>query len=339
MLDHSTRFTLHSASPMPNDFYKTLEIPKTASQAEIQRAYRKQARKLHPDVNPDDAGAKKKFQNLQEAYDVLNDPEKRRIYDQFGVSPDQMGTGGGPQGPFQWSFGSGGSRGGPSRGFRSSPRSESGTVDVEDLMKIFGVDMDARPDTFFGGHPSRPTRGMDLERTLTIPFTMAILGGVVDMVVRRGSKEEKISVKIPAEIEEGKKIRLAGQGNPGAGGAKSGNLMITIHIDEHPFFQRKAENLYVRVPVSLKEAVFGAKIDVPTPKERVRVTVPAGSSSGTKLRVRGRGLRKSADSTEVGDLFVELSVILPKKWTQEDMKLLESLKNDAPESLRTDLRF
>ena len=323
---------------MIDDFYKTLEVPKTASQTEIQKAYRRLARKLHPDVNPNDVGAKKKFQKLQEAYDVLNDQEKRRIYDQFGVSPDQMGAGGGPQGPFQWSFGSGGTQG-PFRGFRSSSRSDSGVFDIDDLMKAFSVEMGGGQDTSFGGNYSRPTRGMDLERTLTIPFTVSILGGAVDMVVRRGGKEEKISVKIPAGIDEGKKIRLAGQGNPGTGGGKSGNLMVTVHIDEHPFFQRKAENLYVRVPISLKEAVFGAKIDVPTPKEHVCVTVPAGSSSGTKLRLRGRGLRKSTDSLEVGDLFVELSIMLPKKWLPADLKLLESLKNDTPESLRIDLRF
>ena len=323
---------------MSEDYYKILEIPKTASQAEIQKAYRKLARKLHPDVNPNDAGAKKKFQKLQEAYDVLNDPEKRRIFDQFGVAPEQMGTGGG-QGPFQWSFGSGGPQG-PFGGFRSSSRSTPGPFDVDDLMKMFGVGggMENGQDAYFGV-PPRPTRGKDVERTLTIPFTVSILGGVVEMPLRRGGKEEKISVKIPAEIADGKKIRLAGQGSPGTAGGKAGNLMVSVRVEEHPCFRRKGEHLYVQVPISLKEAVFGAKIDVPTPKGSVRVTVPPNSSTGTKLRLRGRGLRKSDHSPEVGDLFVELSVVLPTKWTTADRKLLESLQNDAPESLRTDLRF
>ena len=337
MLYRVTLFTLHSPSPMSDDFYKTLDIPKTASQAEIQKAYRKLARKLHPDVNPGDGGAKKKFKKLQEAYDVLNDPEKRRVYDQFGVSPDQMGTGGG-QGPFQWSFGAGGPKG-QFHDFRSSSGGRTGHFDIDDLIKIFGAGgMDETQGSYFGGGP-RPTRGTDLERTLRIPFMVSVLGGVVEMNLRRNGKEGKISVTIPAGIEDGRKIRLTGQGNPGTGGGKSGNLLVTVHVDEHPFCHRKAENLYVRVPVSLKEAVFGAKIDVPTPGENVRVTVPAGSSTGTKLRLRGRGLPQSATSSEVGDLFVELSVVLPKKWTAADLELLKSLKNDTPESLRADLRF
>jgi DnaJ-class molecular chaperone len=326
--------------PMSDDYYKILEIPKTASQAEIQKAYRKLARKLHPDVNPDDPTAKQKFQKMQEAYDVLNSPEKRRVYDQFGVSPDQMGSGGGPQGPFQWSFGSGGPQG-AFHGFRSPPRGGTGHFDINDFMQMFGGGMggmDDGQDLHFGGS-ARPSRGTDWERTLTIPFTVSVLGGTVEMKLQRNGKEEKISVKIPAGIEDGKKIRLAGQGNPGSGGGKAGNLIVTVHIEEHPFFHRKAENLYVRVPISLKEAVFGAKIDVPTPTESVRVTIPPGSSSGTKLRLRGRGLRKSGNSSETGDLFVELSVALPTTWAPTDLALLESLQNDAPEKLRNDLRF
>ena len=323
---------------MKDDYYKILDIPKTASQAEIQKAYRKHARKLHPDVNQSDVGAKKKFQKLQEAYDVLNDPEKRRIYDQFGVSPDQMGTGGG-QGPFQWSFGSGGTQG-PFTGFRSSSQGNTGTFDINDFMKMFGggAGMADGQDVHFGGMP-RPTRGTDLERTLRVPFTVSILGGTVEMSLRRGNKTEKISVQIPAGIEDGKKIRLAAQGNPGVGGGKPGNLLVTVQVDEHPFFYRQAANLYVRVPISLKEAVFGAKIDVPTPKESVCVTIPAGSSTGTKLRLRGCGLRKSAIPAEVGDLFVELSVVLPKKWSEADLKRLEALQIDTPEKLRHDLQF
>ncbi len=325
---------------MSDDYYKILEVPKTASQAEIQKAYRKLARKLHPDVNPGDVGAKQKFQKLQEAYDILNDQEKRRVYDQFGVSPDQMGTGG-SQGPFQWSFGSGGPQG-PFQGFRQSGGG-AGQMDINDLLKMFGAGgMGNGNDDFqeqYFKNAARPVRGTDVERSLQIPFALSILGGAMEMPLRRGGREEKISVKIPAGIEDGKKIRLAGQGNPGTGGGKAGNLLITIHVEEHPFFHRQGENLYVRVPISLKEAVFGTKIDVPTPKESVRVTIPAGSTTGTKLRLRGHGLRKSVGSTVVGDLFVELSVVLPKKWSAADLKLLQSLQGDVPESLRTDLKF
>lgn len=327
---------------MNEDYYKILGISKDASQDEIQKAYRKAARKHHPDLNQDDPkGAKEKFQKAQEAYDILGNPEKRKVYDQFGVSPDQMGSGGG-QGPFQWSFGAGGpGGGGPFRG--------GGNFNLDDILKMFGGGMGngnagAYSDDFFGagtgaGAARRPVQGTDLERSVTIPFTMSISGGTVDLRIRRPSgKTETIGVKIPPGISNEKKIRLSGQGNPGRDGGKPGNLMITVLVEDHPSFTRKGDNLYVRVPVTLQEAVFGAKIDVPTPSGNVSLTVPPGSSSGTKLRIRGRGVPKKGEQPH-GDLYAELTIALPKNWSDSDKELLKKIQSSPEKPVREDLRW
>ncbi|MDR0610775.1 MAG: DnaJ domain-containing protein [Planctomycetaceae bacterium] len=323
---------------MSNDYYKTLEVPKTATQEEIQKAYRKLARKHHPDMNQNDPkGAKEKFQKIQEAFDVLGDPEKRKIYDQFGVSPDQMGSGGG-QGPFQWSFGGGMPGGGASRGNSHHFNFEN----LDDLIKMFsgggGLGNNQSPDEFFSaGAGRRSIRGSDVERNLAISFVMAVEGGKVDMKIRRpAGHDETVTVKIPAGITDGKKIRLNGLGNHGQFGGKAGNLLITVHVEEHPFFKRKDIHLYVKIPVTLKEAVFGAKIDIPTPKGNVTLTVPAGSSSGTKLRVRGCGIVSREGS---GDLFAELSVVLPKKWMPAEKELIQKLTSEPAEPVRNDLQW
>lgn len=339
---------------MNNDYYKTLEIPKTATQEEIQKAYRTLAKKHHPDRNQNDPkGAKEKFQKVQEAFDVLGNPDKRKIYDQFGVSPDQMGSGGG-QGPFQWSFG-GSAPGG--RAFRSSSNSNSSHFsfnNLDDLIKMFGggsglgsgfgngmgsgLGNGQAADEFLNANTGRrPIRGSDVERNLTIPFVLSIEGGKVDMKIRRpAGQDETVTVTIPAGISDGKKIRLNGLGNSGQFGGKSGNLLITVHVGEHPFFKRKDQHLYVKIPVTLKEAVFGAKIDIPTPKGNVTLTIPASSSSGTKLRVRGCGI---ASKEEQGDLFAELSVILPKKWTSADKELLQKITSEPSEPVRKNLQW
>ncbi|MDR0335893.1 MAG: DnaJ domain-containing protein [Planctomycetaceae bacterium] len=328
---------------MSNDYYKTLEIPKTATQEEIQKAYRKLARKHHPDMNQNDPkGAKEKFQKIQEAFDILGNPDKRKIYDQFGVSPDQMGSGGG-QGPFQWSFG-GNTPG--SGAFRSNTNSSHFSFDnLDDLIKMFsgggsgnGFGNNQAADEFFhAGSGRRAVRGSDLEHPLTISFALAIEGGKIDMKIRRpNGKSENITVTIPAGISEGKKIRLNGLGNSGQNGGKAGNLLITVHVEEHPLFKRKDQHLYVKIPVTLKEAVFGAKIDIPTPKGNVTLTIPTGSSSDTKLRVRGCGV---VSKEGIGDLFAELLVILPKKWTLAEKEMLQKITSEPTEPVRKELRW
>ena len=328
---------------MSEEYYKILEIPKTASQEEIHKAYRKLARKHHPDLNQNDPkGAKEKFQKVQEAFDILGNEEKRKFYDQFGVSPDKMGSGGG-QGDSQWSFGGGSPGSGPFRGGGGF-----NFENLDDILKMFGGGTGAygsgrgggpSMDDFFraGAGSARPVKGADLERSISIPFSMSVEGGKVDLRFRRsGAKEETVSVKIPPGIVNGKKIRLTGLGNPGQNGGKPGNLLVTVEVEEHPFFTRKGDNLYVRVPVTLKEAIFGGKIDIPTPKGNVKLTVPANSNSGTKLRVKGCGVQKKEGA---GDLFAELAVTLPKKWSEEDQKLLEKLTTEPEKPVRHDIRW
>ena len=297
-----------------DDYYQTLGVSKTASKEEIQKAYRQLARKYHPDFNQNDPkGAKEKFQKVQEAFDVLGNPEKRQVYDQYGISPDQMGTGGG-HGPFQWSFG-GGSPG-------TSRRASFKFEDIDDLMHIFGDRFSSDPHgDMYGAGP--PRRGRDIEQTISIPFMLSITGGKTD--VKAGG--QTVSVSIPAGIVEGQKIRLPGLGEASPSGGASGNLLLTIHVEEHPYFSRRGSNLYVDVPITLKEAVFGAKIDIPTPKGSVTLTVPAGASSGMKLRIKQCGVAS-------GDLFAILQVALPKNWSDADKALLTQLQTEVAQPVR-----
>jgi len=305
-----------------DEYYQILGVSKTASREEIQKAYRQLARKYHPDLNQNDPkGAKEKFQKVQEAFDVLNNQEKRQIYDRFGIPPDQMGSGGG-QGPFQWSFGGG------TPGRKTNFQFDN----LDDLIKMFGGGFgNVPPDDFFTAG-RRQMRGKDIEQTLMIPFTLSITGGKTD--VRAGG--QMVSVTIPAGIVDGKKIRLPGLGESIPGGGP-GNLLLTVHIEEHPCFSRRGNNLYVDVPISLKEAVFGTKIDIPTPKGNVTLTVPSGTSSGMKLRIKQCGVTSSTG--EMGDLFAILQIVLPKNWSETDKALLRQLQTEPAEPARSKLRW
>ncbi|TWT78094.1 Chaperone protein DnaJ [Posidoniimonas polymericola] len=322
---------------MAKDYYETLGVKRSASADELSKAYRDLARKYHPDLNPKDASAKEKFQEVQQAFDVLSDPKKREQYDRFG--PNFASMGGGPQG---WSGGgprtwSGGGPGGP------------GNVEV-DLNDIFGgAGGGGFSDLFkhFGGAGAAggprggrtgPRKGADLEHELTVPFSSAVKGGEASLSVRRANgKTESISVKIPAGIEDGKKIRLRGQGEPGPGGGTDGDILLTIHVAPHPEFTRHGSRLDVVAPITLAEAVEGAKIDVPTPHGAVTVSVPAGASSGKKLRLKGQGVRPA--DKPAGDLYVELQVVLPEGLTDDEKRQIAEIAERHPQNVRSSLRW
>ena len=336
---------------MDQDYYKVLGVARSASQADIQKAYREVARKYHPDMNPDDKTAKEKFQQVQVAFEVLNDTSKRELYDRYGSSFEQMAGGpagggaGGPGGPgggnYTWSTG-------PGAGFEDFDFSsifgeqpgagEAAGGGFEDLLKRFRGGGGSG-----GGRGGRSRRaraadvGADIVQEVGIPLQTAVQGGEVRLGVRDASgKEQTISVKIPAGIEEGKRIRLKGRGQPGADG--NGDLYLAIKIAEHPHFQRRGRDLHVRLPITLEEAALGAKIDLPAPDGTVAVRIPPGTSSGQKLRIRGQGV-PSADGR--GDLFAEVQIVLPKgiEPEGEEAEWIRKFSERHPLNPRAELRW
>ncbi len=321
---------------MAEDYYKTLGLQRDASQDEIRKAYRELARKYHPDMNPDDKTAKTKFQEVQTAFDVLDDAEKREMYDRYGSSFETYG--GGQQGGANW----GGQPGGG--GFRFE--------DI-DLEQVFGGRFGGAPGGGFadmfgqsaggpraGGRKRarRPSRGADVQHELTIPFNMAVTGGEVEIgLKRRSGKSETISVKIPSGIEEGKKIRLRGQGEPAAQGGTPGDLLLTVRVSAHPCFRRQGNQLHVKLPVTLAEAALGAKVDVPTPKGTVSLRVPPGTSSGTKLRIKAHGVAPAKGPA--GDLLAEIQVVLPDKLDEESREMIRKIAEKSPSDPRTSVKW
>ena len=309
---------------MAEDYYKLLDISRSASPDEIQKAYRKLARKYHPDLHADKSDreketAKQRFQEIQHAYDVLNDPEKREMYDRFGPGFESAGGGRGPN-PFQ-----GGS--------------PFGNMDI-DFSQIFGAAGGNAPngsgnqaggfENLFrhfggmgGGGPQQSAEGKNVEQEITVSFYTAVNGGEHQVSLqRRDGKVDRITVKIPAGIEDKKKIRLRGQGEMGAPGGPRGDLLITVKVAAHPCYTRNGNHLKVDLPVTLKEAIFGTKLDLPTPHGTITVTVPQRSKNGETLRLKGMGI-KARNGT--GDLLVRLQVYFPDEISPEDAKILSEL--------------
>lgn len=312
---------------MAQDYYQTLGVSKTASQAEIQKAYRKLARKYHPDMNPDDRTAKDKFKAIQEAYDVLNDPQKREMYDRYGSAFESVGGGAGPR----W-----GGRGGP-EGFQDIDFSQvfgqdGGGGGFEEILRQFAGG--ART----GRRPSPRARGADLEHELHVPFNTAVNGGQAQLAVRRADgKIETISVKIPAGIEDGRKIRLRGQGEPSPSGGSPGDLLITVRVAEHPHFRRHGDDLELSVPVTLAEAALGAKIDIPTPQGEISLKIPAGTSSGKRLRLKGLGVPR--EKGDHGDLYAEIQIVIPDSLDEASLELVRQFDQRQPLQPRTNLQW
>jgi DnaJ-class molecular chaperone len=281
------------------DPYQTLGVSKSASADEIKSAYRKLAKKLHPDVNPGRKDIEQKFKEVTAAYDLLSDVQKRARYDRgeidaMGNERGFAGAGGGP-------FGGGG--GGTWRSYTRTgaggdPFAQFGDMGMEDILSEF---MGAQRGRRGGG----PIRGADVTYSLAIPFTEAALSGKRRVTLVSG---KTIDVTIPPGSNEGDKLRLRGQGEAGPGG--TGDAIIEIHVEPHPFFTRKDNDLYIDVPVSLPEAVLGASIKVPTLDGQVTVKVPKGANTGTTLRLRGKGIPTAKGAA--GDLFARLKVMLPE---------------------------
>lgn len=325
-----------NGSSMAEDYYKTLGVSRDASPADIQKAYRDLARKFHPDLNPDDTTAKQKFQAVQAAFDVLGDPKKRELYDRYGSSFEGAAAGGRRPGQTRsWSPGGGAEDFDFSQFFGE----RFGGDPAGGFADIFSQFRSGRPAS--QGRKARPsarTRGTDIQYEVPIPFATSIVGGEAQLTVSRASgKVETIQVKIPRGIEDGKKIRLRGQGEAAVDGGAPGDILITVRVAPHPFFTRRGDNLHVRLPVTLREAARGAKIDVPTPKGMVALRVPSGTSSGTKLRIKGYGAAPAG--RPAGDLFADIQIVLPPKLDEHSLEGIDQVDARHPLDPRRDLKW
>lgn len=299
------------------DYYKILGVPKNATEKDIKAAYRKLARKLHPDVNPNDKAAQDKFKDVNEAYEVLGDAEKRKKYNELGANWQQFEQHQrtGDQGPFQW--GDGGSQ------YR--------TVNPEEFEQIFG-DLGGSSDffrTFFGGlggeprgRTARSRRGQDFESPLQVTLEEAYRG-TKRMLQLDG---RRIEVNIKPGVKTGSRVRVAGQGSPGVNTGEPGDLYLNVEVLPNPLYERQGDDLSTEVPVDLYTAVLGGEVRVPTLKGgQLLLKIPPQTQNGKQFRLASKGMPKLNEPSAFGDLYVKVRVVLPDNLGDKEMKLFQEL--------------
>ena len=319
---------------MAKDYYSVLEVSRTATPEEIKKAYRKLAMKWHPDKNPGDKKAEEKFKELSEAYEALSDPQKRDMYDQYGFTGSQQGRGG-PGGFGQGGFG--GAAGGFGQGGfnRGGPGGENFQDMFGDIFgDIFGPAA-GRRGGFSGKGAPRKVRGADLRYTLNIALEDAALGveKTISYIRNRANKEEtaKLSVKVPAGVKHGQRLRLAGEGDGSPADGPAGDLFVIVNIQQHELFQREENDVVLNLPISYTQAILGASVEIPTLTNKVSLKIPPGSSSGQILRLKGKGFPKMG-GYGAGDFLVRLIVDTPANLSSKEKELLSELAKTQTET-------
>jgi len=377
------------------DYYQILGVKKSANADEIKKAYRRLARKYHPDVNPNDKAAEDKFKDIQEAYDILSDAKKRKVFDRFGYYADNLDA----DSPYASAGGAGQS--GPAGGFDFSGFDFSGGASSGGSSSFRDIFSD-----LFGGGASRaqpeppravPKRGRDIEIPLGLSFDEAFTGLTTNITVNRSEqcsrcqgagdtggpvvtcptckgsgqvmrtggrlqfsqtcpdcegtgrrrepcslchgkgttpKSEQVKVKIPAGVDTGSRVRVPKKGHGGRLGAEPGDLFIVTNVGKHKFLERKGENIYVTVPITVPEAALGTRIEVPTAEGRASLKIPPGTESGQKFRLRERGFPSLRNPKLRGDQFIEVKIALPKVISEETKEKLKEFANLNPENPR-----
>lgn len=341
------------------DYYAALGIKKSASAEEIRKAFRKLARKYHPDVNPKNKTAEEKFKEISEANDVLSDPKKRKIYDQLGYYSDNIdpaaaeaysrggGFGAGGFGGFP-----GGGRGGPATGGQGVPfdfsnfdfeqASSQGGRGAGGFREAFASMFGGMSGGGFGAQAAGPEPGQDIEYTVSVGFWQAIKGGTIKLNIQRPEptgnvRTEPLEFRIKPGTRDGQRIRLQGRGSPGGRGGPVGDLYLIVKIGEHPVFRRDGDDIYITVPITVTEAAMGAKIEVPTIAGRAQLKVPPGTQSGQKLRMREKGVPSAVKPGVIGDAIVEVKIVAPQVRDERSKEILRELAQLNPEDPRADM--
>jgi DnaJ-class molecular chaperone len=329
------------------DYYATLGVPRTASEKEIRSAYRKLARKLHPDVNPGNKEAEEHFKTINEAYEVLSDPEKRKKYDELGSrwkeyesyqrAQAAAAAAGQQQQPFDFSDFVG--QAAPAGG-----RYQYRTVSPEDLQDLFGDDQPFSDffETFFAGggrgrqaRTPRARRGQDVEYTAEVSLAEAYRGTTRTLELQLPDGQTKrLEVRIPAGVTDGSRVRVAGQGSPGRAGGSAGDLYIVTTVAADPRFQRDGDDLRTRVSAPLQTMLLGGEVHVPTPDgRRLALKVPSGTQDGKLFRLRGQGMPHLGQPDRKGDLAAELHVRLPERVSGRQRELLEDFARSTADNV------
>jgi len=323
------------------DYYKILGVDRKASAKEIKSAFRRLAKQHHPDMNPDNKEAEARFKEINEAHEVLGNPDKRQKYDEMGANWKQYessfgGNGGNGRGN---PFGGGWQAYGAPPGSGSTGRNQARTLSEEELRELFG---EGSPfsgfyHTFFGGGQDmgeqarfesrrRARRGLDLEQAVDITLEEAYAGTtrVMEMVLE-DDQVRRIEARIPAGVEDGARIRLSGQGTPGTNGGKPGDLYLIVSVLPHRLFERKGNDLHVKVDVPLTVVMLGGEFTVPTINGKVMLKLPAETPNGKVFRLKGKGMPVRGAGGSYGDLHAEIRVVLPRNLSDKERSLFEEL--------------
>ncbi|MFN7453440.1 MAG: DnaJ C-terminal domain-containing protein [Pseudobdellovibrionaceae bacterium] len=307
------------------DLYAVLEVSRTASPEEIKKSFRKMAMKYHPDKNPGDKKAEEKFKECTEAYEILSDPKKREMYDQFGFTGAQQGAGGsGGPGPGFGGCGGAGGFGG-------------GNFDNDSFQDIFG---DIFGDVFGGQkgfRGQRKSRGSDLRYTLNVSFEESATGTekTISFLRQRNGRDEtaKLLVRVPAGVKHGQRLKLGSEGDAGLQGGPAGDLYVIINIQEHPLFKREEDDLLLDIPVTFIDAILGSEVEVPTLTGKAVVKIPPGTHSGQIFRLKGKGFPRGGGFGS-GDMLVKFLVDTPSALTSRQRELLQEFSKtieDTPQ--------
>jgi curved DNA-binding protein len=325
------------------DYYATLGVPKTATEKDIKQAFRKLARKHHPDVNPNDKGAEAKFKEINEANEVLGDPEKRKKYDELGSNwrmyeqAQQQGQPYPGGSPFGGGFGGEGGAWNINMGGPGGAR----TMTEEEMRDIFGGGGGEDPfsdffRTFFGGggggegrgrtRAPRSQKGRDIESEAELTLVEANHGAMRRISITLGGHARSIDVRIPPGVKDGSRVRASGEGEGGTSGGASGDLYLRVRIKPHPVFERKGDDLYVKVALAAATAVLGGEAQVPTITGSVRLKVPETTQPGQTFRLKGHGMPHVGKPDTKGDLYANVDIQLPRSLTKEQREAWEAVK-------------